>query len=74
MTTLCFVSQVTTGDHLTLEADAVGHPTAVYDLLACVRFLRRFRELGGVRAPFPVAAPGTSARTDHPSGVPVDSA
>ena len=25
---------MTTGDRLTLEADAVGHPTAVYDLLA----------------------------------------
>ena len=28
----------------------------------CVRFLRRFRELGGVRAPFPVA-PGSKLTT-----------
>ena len=34
VTTLRLASRVTTGDRLTLEADAVGHPTAVYDLLA----------------------------------------
>ena len=34
VTTLRLASQVTKGDRLTLEADAVGHPTAVYDLLA----------------------------------------
>ena len=34
VTTLRLASRVTTGDRLTLEADAIGHPTAVYDLLA----------------------------------------
>ena len=34
VTTLRLASRVTTGDRLTLEADTVGHPTAVYDLLA----------------------------------------
>ena len=34
MTALRLASRVTTGDRLTLEADAVGHPTAIYDLLA----------------------------------------
>ena len=34
VTALRLASRVTTGDRLTLEADAVGHPTAVYDLLA----------------------------------------
>ena len=34
MTTLRLASQVMTEDRLTLEADAVGHRTAVYDLLA----------------------------------------
>ena len=34
VTALRLASLVTTGDRLTLEADAVGHPTAVYDLLA----------------------------------------
>ena len=34
MTALRLASRVRTGDRLTLEADTVGHPTAVYDLLA----------------------------------------
>ena len=34
VTALRLASRVTTGDRLTLEADAVGRPTAVYDLLA----------------------------------------
>ena len=34
VTALRLASRVTTGDRLTLEADTVGHPTAVYDLLA----------------------------------------
>ena len=34
VTALRLASRVTKGDRLTLEADAVGHPTAVYDLLA----------------------------------------
>ena len=34
VTALRLASRVTTGDRLTLEADAVGHPTAVYDLIA----------------------------------------
>ena len=34
VTKLRLASRVTTGDRLTLEADAAGHPTAVYDLLA----------------------------------------
>ena len=34
VTALRLASLVTTGDRLTLEADAIGHPTAVYDLLA----------------------------------------
>ena len=34
VTALRLASRVTPGDRLTLEADAVGHPTAVYDLLA----------------------------------------
>ena len=34
MTALRLASRVTTGDRLTLEADTIGHPTAVYDLLA----------------------------------------
>ena len=34
VTALRLASRVTTGDRLTLEADGVGRPTAVYDLLA----------------------------------------
>ena len=34
VTALRLASRVTTGDRLTLEADTVGHPTAIYDLLA----------------------------------------
>ena len=34
VTALRLASRVTTGDRLTVEADTVGHPTAVYDLLA----------------------------------------
>ncbi len=34
VTALRLTSRVTTGDRLTVEADTVGHPTAVYDLLA----------------------------------------
>ena len=34
VTKLRLASRVTTGDRLTLEADAASHPTAVYDLLA----------------------------------------
>ena len=34
MTALRLTSRVTTGDRLTLEADTIGHPTAIYDLLA----------------------------------------
>ena len=34
VTALRLASPVTTGDRLTLEADAVGHPTAISDLIA----------------------------------------
>ena len=34
MTALRLASRVTTGDRLTLEADTIGHPTAIYDLIA----------------------------------------
>ena len=34
VTALRLASRVTTGDRLTLEADTIGHPTAIYDLIA----------------------------------------
>ena len=45
VTALRLASRVTTGDRLTLEADAVGHPTAVYDLLARLDPAGRFPPL-----------------------------
>ena len=42
VTALRFASRVTTGDRLTLEADTIGHPTAIYDLIARLDLTGRF--------------------------------
>ena len=43
VTALRLASQVTTGDRLTLEADGVGHPMAIHDLIARLVPAGRFR-------------------------------
>ena len=42
VTALRLASRVTKGDRLTLEADTIGHPTAIYDLIARLDPVGRF--------------------------------